>query len=107
MATIEVTAADDDTVIAAEAGDTIAVRLPDNPATGYRWELEPVTGGAVVLDDAGYEPSSDAVGGGGVATWTLHAAASGTASIRLKRWRPWEGDGSVRARFRVTVNVRG
>lgn len=91
--------------IDAVVGDTILLRLSDNPATGFRWELEPVTGESMLLDDSGYEPSGGAIGSGGVATWSLHAAAAGTTSIALKRWRPWEGDASVLARFAVTVNV--
>ncbi len=105
MAAIEVTIAQDGTSIDAEVGDTILLRLSDNPTTGYRWELEPPAGESMVLDDSGYEPSGGAIGSGGVATWTLHATAAGTTSIVLKRWRPWEGDASVLTRFAVTVNV--
>jgi inhibitor of cysteine peptidase len=106
MATIEVTIAEDGTSIDAAVGDTIVLRLSDNPTTGYRWELEPMTGDSLVLDDSDYEPSGGAIGSGGVATWTLRAAAAGTASVGLKRWRPWEGDASVLARLAVTVTVR-
>ena len=105
MATIGVTRAEDGASIDARVGDPIVVRLSDNPTTGYRWELEPVAGEQLLLDDAGYEASSRAIGSGGVATWTLRAAAAGTSTIRLKRWRPWEGDSSVLDRFAVTVQV--
>jgi inhibitor of cysteine peptidase len=105
MATIEVTRAEDGASVDARVGDTIVVRLSDNPTTGYRWELEPVAGDRMLLEDAGYEPSSRAIGSGGAATWTLHAAAAGTSTIRVKRWRPWEGDSSVLERFAVTVHV--
>ena len=103
MATIEVTSAEDGTSIEADVGDTILLRLADNPTTGYRWELEPVTGDSLVLDD---EPSSGAMGGGGVTTWTLSVIAAGTISIALKQWRPWEGDASVLDRFTLTVHAR-
>ncbi len=105
MATIEVTEAENGTSIDADVGDAIVVRLSDNPTTGYRWELEPVTGESLVLDDSGYEPSGGAVGGGGVATWMLRARAAGTTTVALKRWRPWEGDASVLDRFTVTVDA--
>ena len=53
-----------------------------------------------------YEPSSGAMGGGGVTTWTLSVIAAGTISIALKQWRPWEGDASVLDRFTLTVHAR-
>ena len=106
MATIEVTSAEDGTSIEADVGDTILLRLADNPTTGYRWEFEPVTGDPLVLDDSVYEPSSGAMGGGGVTTWTLSVIAAGTISIALKQWRPWEGDASVLDRFTLTVHAR-
>lgn len=105
MTTIEVTGADDGTLIEADVGDTILVRMSDNPTTGYRWELEPVTGESMVLVGSDYEPTSGAVGSGGLATWTLRAAAAGTTPIALKRWRPWQGDASVLARVAVTVHA--
>lgn len=105
MRAIEVTAAEDGGSIEADVGDTILLRLSDNPTTGYRWELQPVAGECVSLGNSGYESSGDSIGGGGVATWTLHAAAAGTVSIRAKRWRPWAGEASVLARLAVTVHV--
>ena len=106
MATIEVTSAEAGTSIDADVGDTILLRLADNPTTGYRWEFEPVTGDSLVLTNSGYEPSSGAMGGGGVTTWTLSVIAAGTISIALKQWRPWEGDASVLDRFTLTVHAR-
>ena len=106
MATIEVTSAEDGTSIEADVGDTILLRLADNPTTGYGWEFEPVTGDSLVLTNSGYEPSSGAMGGGGVTTWTLSVIAAGTISIALKQWRPWEGDASVLDRFTLTVHAR-
>ena len=105
MATIELTDAENGGSIDAHVGDTILLALLDNPTTGYRWELEPVTGVSIVLDVAGYEPSSGEAGSGGVATWLLSVAAAGTTSIALKRWRPWEGDASILDRFTVTINA--
>lgn len=105
MATIEVTGEDDGTSIDVDVGDTVSVRIPDNPTTGYRWELGPITDESLVLVDSGYEPTSSGVGGGGVATWTLHAATAGNVSITVKRWRPWQGEDSVIARVEITFNL--
>jgi len=105
MATIEISLAEDGSSIDARVGDTIVLRLSDNPTTGYRWELEPVVGEQLLLDDAGYESSGPAIGSGGVATWTLHAVSPGISTVHLKRWRPWKGEASVLARFAAIVHV--
>lgn len=104
VATIELVETDEGTTVRAHVGDIIKLRLADNPTTGYRWELEPVAGGLVPLETS-YEPSSSLAGSGGIGTWTVRAAEAGRVGLSLKRWRPWEGEASVQARFAVTVDV--
>jgi len=53
--------------------------------------------------DAAYP--SDAVGSAGRARWIVRASAHGTDRLRLKRWRPWEGDKSTVERFELTIRV--
>lgn len=105
MATIELTLAQDGESIDADTGDTILLHLPENPSTGYRWELEQLRGESIVVPRSAFEPAGGALGSGGTATWALHAAAAGESSLRLRQWRPWEGEASVLARFTVTVRV--
>ncbi len=65
MTTILLTEADSGRSIAARVGDEIVVELPENPTTGYRWEvvtadgLEPVADGylAAEPDPADAEPA--------------------------------------------------
>lgn len=105
MATIEVAGTDEGATISAAVGDTIVLRLPDNPTTGYQWELDPLPGTGLVAVESGFEPTSDLMGSGGTATWALQAQAPGTTVVRLKRWRQWEGESSVLERLVVTVTV--
>lgn len=107
MATVALTVADDGGTVEVSDADTLELSLRDNPTTGYRWELEPIAGASLRLVDERHEPDSDLTGSGGRVTWTLHAAVPGNVALRLKQWRPWEGESSVLARFAVTIVVRG
>lgn len=100
----ELTSADDGTLLTVEAGETVALRLPDNPSTGYAWEVR-ADPALVEVVDLGYRPVSTLVGGGGETRWSITARAPGTARIRLARRRPWEGPHSAVERFEFTLRI--
>lgn len=107
MTVVDVSTADNGARVEVRAGDAIVLRLPDNPTTGYRWQLLPVDGDILVLDDEGYLPSGAGVGSGGTATWRLRAVREGTTVVAATRWRPWEGEASVIDRYSISVQVAG
>src|SRR5512139_2495516 len=86
-------------------GDTVLLLLHENATTGYRWALDPPDAGLVCVHEARYLGGSAAVGSPGVVEWQFDAKAPGTAVIRLKLWRHWEGEKSVRERFTVTLTI--
>jgi inhibitor of cysteine peptidase len=101
------TAADNGTTIETRPGTRILVRLPENPTTGYRWTPEQGDERVIAPLSSEYATRPDAaVGGGGSAVLAFEARAPGEGTIRLKRWRDWEGEGSVRERYEVKVRVR-
>ena len=100
-----VTETDNGTIVELHVGDEVVLRLPENATTGYRWALEAADANLVDLKEGEYLPVSGATGSGGEAQWTVRAKTAGTAQIRLKRWRQWEGEGSVRGRFEVTLRI--
>jgi inhibitor of cysteine peptidase len=81
------------------------LRLPENPSTGYRWALDAEDSNLVDVTQSEYAPASTAPGAGGEARWTIKARAPGSTTVKLKRWRPWEGDKSVVERYDVTIKV--
>ncbi len=87
-------------------GDTFALHLYENGATGYRWSFDDLDKKVITVNEEGFIGRSEAVGGGGHMQWTLAARASGTTQLKLKRWRQWEGDASIQERFAVTLIVR-
>lgn len=100
-----VTIADTGGTRAMKVGDSLVLELPENPSSGYRWTLEGIDEPRVLVVDAGFRSASDQPGAGGVATWTLQATAPGKTTVRLKRWRHWEGDSSIVERFAVTLDI--
>jgi inhibitor of cysteine peptidase len=100
------TQADNGTTVRARPGDRIVIRLPENPTTGYRWSSDATDDRVISLRSTEYTPpTGGGVGGSGSVTLVFEARATGEGSIRLKRWRDWEGEASVRERFAVTVSV--
>jgi inhibitor of cysteine peptidase len=99
------TQADSGRNIELHVGDAVVLRLPERASTGYRWEIEAADTTLVDAQEGQYAAASSAVGGGGETQWTLRARATGIAYIRLKRWRRWEGEDSVRERFEVTLRI--
>lgn len=83
------------------AGDTIVVRLPENPSTGFRWEF---AGAVAVSDDfVGGPPAMPGAGGERVIRFV--APASGMLTIHAELRRAWEKDAAPQSRFEVIVSV--
>ena len=99
------TSADKGKTINLRVGAEATLRLPENPSTGYRWTIDAADWNVAEIREEAYEPSSEAVGGGGEAQWLMKAKAPGATTIKLKRWRQWEGEGSVVERFELTLRV--
>ena len=106
-ATIRLSGADSGTSFRATVGDTIVVTLPENPSTGYRWDVDQGGGKVLALVSADYAaPAGTPLAGApGTRTFTFRAQGTGGTHLVLKYWRPFEGDGSITQRFDITVEV--
>jgi inhibitor of cysteine peptidase len=101
------TAADHGRTVEASLGDTILLSLPETPSTGYIWALDrPEATPVTVLSSEFVQPDAERMGAPGVRTLRLKPTQAGSLQLRLKRWRPWEGDPSVVERFELTVQVK-
>jgi inhibitor of cysteine peptidase len=94
---IGLTEADSGTTVSADPGDTIVVRLPENPTTGYRWEV--AGGPSPSADD--FTSAGTGQGAGGERTLRF-TAQPGPITLVLKR--PWESD-KPQATFSISVAV--
>lgn len=111
-----VTEADNGTNISLEKGETFYLRLPENPSTGYRWELNLTQGLNVTLGPDNrpgkyYPPEQPEgieqplVGAGGVRIWEIKAVAEGSQQVTGVYKKPWENETAEGGTFRLNVEV--
>lgn len=105
MSTVSLTEHHSDGLVEVRAGDIVAIRLPENPATGFRWDVDVVEGPLQLVDERYELGDPRAVGGGGAHVFSLQADTPGQGAAELKHWREWEGERSVTRRFRCTVAI--
>lgn len=94
--------------IEVQSGDTIIVRLDENPTTGFQWAIDKSNDAILTLQDSDYVPAPDSrIGSGGQRVFTFKTQSAGAVDLQLKLWRQWEGDQSITDRFVVTLQIRG
>lgn len=76
--------------------ETLIVKLPANPSTGYMWQFTPPDDDVVkLLGNWKHTPSKkNTPGAGGETTWRLAAGQAGETTLQFFYRRPWE-DASV------------
>lgn len=91
-------------------GETLAIDLPSNPTTGYRWELvclEPTGVAGVVGAETGMyfqdHTAPGAIGSGGVQRFVIVGEATGEALLQLAYRRAWEV--TAAETFSLTIHV--
>lgn len=102
--TIEVTYSKN---VTAQIGDTIIIRLRENPTTGYSWQMDiPETEAVKLQEDAYVAPDTNLVGAGGIHKWQLKVTTSGTVKITGTYCRPWKKNMSPARRFECKITVQ-
>jgi inhibitor of cysteine peptidase len=90
-----------------DPNDKVIIRLPENPTTGYRWELESFDSGILAPTGSDFlTTGSSSMGAGGMRTFTFRAHSPGTTSVRLILRRSWEPKQKAIEHFDVTIQVR-
>lgn len=92
-------------------GDTVTVRLPENPTTGYQWQVAADSSAALSaiasLVHQGFAPATtSAAGAGGERTLVFETRVPGQASLRLLSKPSWRGDEATAQVFAVDLIVR-
>jgi predicted secreted protein len=79
---ISLTSKDNGGTIKAAKGDTIVLKLDENPSTGYHWVMQ-FSGGLKVTSSEYKQRSGtqNLVGAGGTRTWIIDVTESGTQAI--------------------------
>ena len=105
MAALTLTQQDNGRLVNVAKGSEILLSLPENPTTGFRWQLDDLAGHILESGESMFEPRSNAAGAAGVRLFHFKVIGEGETKVRAKHWRQWEGDSSVTERFEVTVKV--
>jgi predicted secreted protein len=71
-------------------GQECAIRLLEQPSTGFQWELAMAGAPACALVGETVEPPSGVPGGPEHRTWRFQALRVGDGRIELRYRRPWE-----------------
>jgi len=88
---IDLTIANNGTLVTAAVQDTIIITLKGNPTTGHKWNTYAVFGQAVLENGAPtYTPDRSHPGAGGIYQFPFIAAAGGDGEVRLVEGRDWE-----------------
>ncbi|MEI7856908.1 MAG: protease inhibitor I42 family protein [Methanomicrobiales archaeon] len=92
--------------IAVTQGNIITVKLPENPTTGYQWNLTTTPGLNVISDS--YVPTDTTgklMGSGGIHIWDISATATGEQKIEAIYKRSWMQTTGNETNFSMTVMV--
>jgi len=101
---IVLTSASNGTSSSITVGESFSICLPENPTTGYRWELDsPDTSILKIQEDRYNSDSIMQAGAGGVHTFIFQGIAPGTTKVSIRLRRPWEGEDSAADLFSLTV----
>ena len=88
-------------------GDTISLRLAENPSTGYRWQLTLGAGLEAAGDD--YTPGlpvvAGVVGAGGERVFGIRATQAGHSTVSALLRRGWDDAATPARRFDLALQV--
>jgi inhibitor of cysteine peptidase len=100
---------DNGAVIHAKMNDFIIINLPENPTTGYMWDVDATTG-LKPKSDTYNRPATMRMGAGGSHTWNYVVTGTGTQEFSAVYHQPWmpieEGDMTYSLTFEITQSSR-
>jgi inhibitor of cysteine peptidase len=105
MASSLLTEADTDTIRVVQLGESVELRLPENPSTGYRWSIDIAPPEAAAVTASHWSPAGAGVGAAGTREFLITIKEAGKVTLRAKLWREWQGEGSVIQRREFTLQV--
>jgi inhibitor of cysteine peptidase len=91
---------------AAAVGETIELRLKENPSTGYVWSVAVDPPGAASILSRHRAAKSSLVGAPGTREIALTIRRAGPLTIRATNGRPWEGAASAAQRLEFRIEAR-
>ena len=106
MSSIVLTEADAGSTRQLKRGETVELRLKENPSTGYRWTIDVEPPGAATIASSSQEPGAPGLGANGVHVFRIAAKGSGVVTLNARLSRSWEGEGVAEERKSFILQVR-
>lgn len=85
-------------------GDTVIIRLDENPTTGYTWNMTS-SSGVELLNDSYTQDTEAITGAGGLHQWTFKLTGNGEQNISGIYKRPWEENTGTEDTFVLNIMV--
>jgi inhibitor of cysteine peptidase len=106
MQEIELTESDHGRSYEILQGDSITIRIPEIPTTGYRWVAREFNHQVIMFKDSNYSLNPEGqIGGGGLRTFSFKAVSPGQSNLVLVLEREWEKEKPLK-RFEIAVDVK-
>ncbi|HEV2237906.1 MAG TPA: protease inhibitor I42 family protein, partial [Ktedonobacterales bacterium] len=102
---LELDEAAHDTEATLRVGQELLLRLPEQPTTGFQWEVTVDGAPACALVDTAFEPPAGPPGGSGRRVWRFRAIQAGAGRIALRYGRPWEAAAPTARAFALRLRV--
>lgn len=95
---------DNGTTVTVARGSEFAIRLDENPTTGYEWNAT-YSDNLNLINDTFVPPDTQLVGAGGVRVWQFETAETGTAEFMAVYKRPWEEAAGNETTFSISFII--
>ncbi len=109
MSDYTVTNSDRGKTVTLKAGQSLILRLNENPTTGYRWMIPVFDAQLIQLTDDRFEPTVTAnkpiMGAGGQRILVLQANRPGTIHLNLENKQSWNLNSPSAESFALTVHI--
>ena len=94
-----------DNSFSVRAGEQVELEIPENPTTGFRWELSCEPKSAVEMLGSRFLRSTGGVGAGGLRVWTLRISEPATVHLEAALRQRWEPSATPEDLARVELKV--
>jgi len=88
-----------------KTGNSLILRLPANPTTGYSWQVTNLPASLRKAGEPTYQPDSSMIGSGGTSIYKFETITAGKGNLNLVYRRPWEKGQPVKScAIKITVS---
>jgi inhibitor of cysteine peptidase len=86
-------------------GQTIEIRLPENPTTGFRWQLMGNDRTVCAMTSDTFKQEFGPPGHGGEHSWIFEAVRPGGCDVELRYRRRWADPAQPERMFKIHIHV--